>query len=156
MALVADSLVSAIEQYRSATMNRLSWSVVDLQPAKDTDYDIGSGLNLLTKLRGPLMAYPRLCMQEAPGSTKPSLLVIADSFYWGIYNMGFSDLFSTSHFWYYNNEIYPEHFKAPLRVADVDLKGEVDRHDVFMLMATEHNIPGAGWGFADAVLALPE
>jgi len=156
MALVADSLVLSIQKYRNIQMDRLRWSVVDLQPAKDTDYDIGSGLNLLTRLRGPVMAYPRLHQESVPGGSRPSILVIADSFYWGIYNMGFSNLFSTSHFWYYNNEVYPESFKAPIKVSELDLGSEVDKHDVFVLMATEHNIPGVGWGFADAFLGLEE
>jgi len=156
MALVADSIVLSIQKYRNIRMDRLRWSVVDLHPAKDTDYDIGSGLNLLSRLRGPLMAYPRLFKEAVPGSTRPSILVIADSFYWGIYNMGFSDLFSTSHFWYYNNEVYPEYFKTPTKVSDLDLRTEMDKHDVFVLMATEQNIPGVGWGFADSFLQLED
>lgn len=152
MTLAADSMTNYIEQKRSIRMNHLSWNSVRLQRASDTDYDIGSGLNLLSYLEGPKMAYPQVKVDQIPGRTKPALLVIADSFYWGIFNMGFSNLFSTSHFWYYNNEVYPEHYTQPTFVKDLDINMEVEKHDIIILMATEHNISGAGWGFADSFL----
>ena len=154
MTLAADSLVRFIESKRFIKMQHFKWNEIALKRAKDIDYDIGSGMNLLSYLNGPKMGYPKIFFEENKGEVKPSIVVIADSFYWGIFNMGFSNLFSKSHFWSYNNEVYPEHYKSPTYVNDLDLASQLNDHDVFVLMATEHNIAGAGWGFVDAVINL--
>lgn len=36
------------------------------------------------------MAYPKLIFEESVGKTQPTVLTIADSYYWGIFNLGVS------------------------------------------------------------------
>ncbi|MBK7965040.1 MAG: hypothetical protein IPK10_06955 [Bacteroidetes bacterium] len=117
MTLAADSLVRFIEVNRGIKMQHALWDEIELKSARDVDYDVGSSLNLLTYLDGPLMGYPKIYFEQNNGEVKPSIVVIADSFYWGIFNMGFSNLFSKSHFWYYNNEVYPEHYSSATYVG---------------------------------------
>jgi len=76
-------------------------------------------------------------------------VVIADSYYWGMFNFGISNAFTNSHFWYYNQQIYPDSYHAPLETSQVSLQEEIDRHDLFIVMATEATLPDLGWGFIE-------
>ena len=154
MTLAADSMINYFEKQRGESINHLAWSGVELENARDIDYDLGSSLNLFSYLKGPKMGYPNVHVDESVQGTKPSILVIGDSFYWGIFTSDFSSLFSKSHFWYYYNEVYPEHYSNSLTVKDLNLLEEINGHEIIVIMATEHNIAGAGWGFVDALLNL--
>ena len=71
-----------------------------------------------------------------------------------MYNFGLSQVFDKSHFWYYNKEIYPETFSKPLAPLDVDLKKEINDHDVILLMSTQATLPDLGWGFIERMYQL--
>lgn len=145
--LAADSILSFIEKARQIDMPDFKWSVIDLKKARGDDYDIGAGLNLIFKLKREKLAYPRIYFEPENGKTKPSVLVIADSYYWGMFNFGISNVFSTSHFWFYNQQVFPESFKNPLYTNQLDIMDEIGKHDVIILMSTGPNLPGLGWGF---------
>ena len=68
-------------------------------------------MNLLVELKGYDLAYPTIITEDGLNKTKPSVLTISDSYYWAIYNMGISKIFTNDHFWYYNKLVYPETFK---------------------------------------------
>jgi hypothetical protein len=95
------------------------------------------------------MAYPQIQFEADSGKTKPSLLVIADSFYWGIYGMGWGNLFTNNHFWYYNKEIYPNNFDAPLTTDDINYREELLKFDIIIILSTDANLPNLGWGFIE-------
>jgi hypothetical protein len=95
------------------------------------------------------MAYPRIQFQSDSGKTKPSVLVVSDSYYWGMYNFGISNAFSNSHFWFYNKQVYPDFYQNALETNQINLKDEIAKHDVIILMATEATLPGLGWGFIE-------
>jgi hypothetical protein len=151
--LVADSIVNYIEKERKVDIPNIRWNAVELLKAKDTDYDIGSGLNLLTYLDGPEMGYPGVWFEDKSQKDSVNLLVISDSFYWGIFNMGFSNLFAKSDFWFYNKDVHPTSTNRET-TDKLDFKKEIDDHDVFILMATESNIDRIGWGFLDKIIEL--
>jgi hypothetical protein len=149
MCLAADSMIRYIEKIRNIDMPNLYWNDIVLADAKDTDYDVGEGMNLLFKLNSNKMAYPQVQVQSETGKTKPSVLVVADSYYWGMFNFGFTGAFSTNHFWYYNKQIYPEYYQNSLETSQVNLRDEIRNHDVIIIMATEATLPGFGWGFIE-------
>lgn len=149
MCLVADSITRYIERIRKIEMPHIYWDKITMKQPYDTDYDIAAGMNLLEQLKSFNMAYPHIHYQSDSAKTKPSVLVVADSFYWGIYNFGISTIFTNDHFWYYNNQIYPESFTSPLNTRDIKLKDEIANHDVFLIMATEATLPDIGWGFIE-------
>jgi hypothetical protein len=149
MCIAADSIIRYIEKIRNIDLPNLYWTQVDLAEAKESDYDIADGLNIKFKLRSFKMGYPRIQFESESGKTKPSVLVISDSFYWGMYGFGITKAFSNSHFWYYNKQIYPESFEKPLETNAINLKDEIARHDVIIIMATEATLPKLGWGFIE-------
>ena len=149
MFLAADSIVKYIEKNRNIDMPNLYYKYVTISQPKETDYDIARGMNILDTLKSFNMAYPNILFEKKGNKTMPSMLVVADSFYWGMFNFGISNVFNESHFWYYNQEVYPDSYKHPLKTNEVKFSSEIQKHDVFMIMATETNLVDAGWGFIE-------
>ena len=149
MCIAADSIIRYIEKIRNIDLPNLYWTKVDLAEAKESDYDIADGLNIKFKLRSFKMGYPRIQFESESGKTKPSVLVISDSYYWGMYGFGITKAFSNSHFWYYNKQIYPESFEKTVETTGINLKDEIARYDVIVIMATEATLPKLGWGFIE-------
>ena len=149
MCIAADSIIRYIEKIRNIDLPNLYWTKVDLAEAKESDYDIADGLNIKFKLRSFKMGYPRIQFESESGKTKPSVLVISDSYYWGMYGFGITKAFSNSHFWYYNKQIYPESFEKTVETTGINLKDEIARYDVIIIMATEATLPKLGWGFIE-------
>ena len=150
MCIAADSIIRYIEKIRNIDLPNLYWTKVDLAEAKESDYDIADGLNIKFKLRSFKMGYPRIQFESESGKTKPSVLVISDSYYWGMYGFGITKAFSNSHFWYYNKQIYPESFEKTVETTGINLKDEIARYDVIIIMATEATLPKLGWGFIES------
>jgi hypothetical protein len=129
-------------------MPNVTYDEVVIQKANDEDNDIGEGMNLLFALNGTNMAYPKVII-NSEGKEKPNVLVISDSFYWGIYNFGISNCFGNSHFWYYNKQVYPESAIQELLTDNLIIGDEILKNDVIIIMATEATLKNIGWGFIE-------
>jgi hypothetical protein len=149
MYLAADSMIRYMEHSRGIDMPDLTWNETELAQPKEEDYDIADGMNILWRLKSFEMAYAPIRIKSGPEFTLPSVVVIADSYYWGMFSAGISNAFKESHFWYYNKQIYPESHHSPLETSQVSLKEEIDRHDLFVIMGTEATLPDLGWGFIE-------
>jgi len=154
MALAADSIIRFIENIRNIDMPNLYWHKIEISQPKKSDYDIANGINILFNLKSFNMAYPHIKIQSDSGKTKPSVLVVSDSFYWGMFNFGISKAFTNSHFWFYNKQIYPDSYKSPIETSQLNLRKQIANHDVFIIMATEATIPRLGWGFIESTYKL--
>jgi hypothetical protein len=154
MCLAADSIIRFIENIRNIDMPNLYWNEVDNCQPKESDYDIAEGMNILCKLKSFDMAYPHIQIQSDSGKTKPSVLVVSDSYYWGMFNFGISNAFTNSHFWYYNKQIYPDSYQSPIETSQINLKDEIAKHDVIIIMATEATLHGFGWEFIENTYTL--
>ncbi len=150
-ALAADSLIKTIEQLRHIDAPELKFNGVKMEQPHDVDYDIADGMNLLFRFKSFDVAYPQMIPVDATGKTKPRVLVISDSFYWGMYNLGIANCFENDHFWYYNKQVFPESATKETLVENLDLGEELNKHDVFVIMATEATLRKISWGFIEAV-----
>lgn len=149
MSLVADSLIKAIEQFQQIDLGNLQTSgLTQSTTAQFEDKDIGDGMNLLVDLQGLKMAYPVFKFEQLK-TKKPNVLVVSDSFFWGMYNAGISTVFDQTHFWYYNNQVYPESLTKELLTNQVDFEQAINANDVFIILATEANLKAIGWGFLE-------
>lgn len=149
MSLVADSLIKAIEQFQQIDLGNLQTSgLTQSTTAQFEDKDIGDGMNLLVDLQGLKMAYPVFKFEQLK-TKKPNVLVVSDSFFWGMYNAGISTVFDQTHFWYYNKQVYPESLTKELLTNQVDFEQAINANDVFIIMATEANLKAIGWGFLE-------
>lgn len=147
--LAADSMIRYIEKIRDIDMPNLYWNKIETADAKESDYDIADGMNLKFKLKSFKMAYPVIQIQSDSGKIKPSAIVIADSYYWLMFGNTFSRALSDNQFWFYNKQVYPEYYKNGLETSQVNLKEEIQKHDIFIILATEATLPELGWGFIE-------
>jgi hypothetical protein len=147
--LVADSLIRYLEEKEGFHFANISLNEIKWAKANDVDYDIADGMNLFFELRRPEMAYPQMSISRDTTHSGPNVLVISDSFYWVLYNMGISKAFAKDNFWFYNKEIYPESFTSPAETSHSSIRDEIAHHDVIVIMGTEATLPSFGWGFIE-------
>jgi hypothetical protein len=155
MALCADSLFSYIEKTRKIIMPDFGWNGLDTPDTlRDTDNDVCEGMNLLYNIKTPKGAYPRYYFNDRPGMTKPDVLVIADSFYWTIFGNGLSNrMFNKSSFWFYFEMAYSNAF-SDVEVKTLDIRKEIESHQVIILMSSESNLFKFPFGFLEKVYPL--
>lgn len=149
-AIAADSILKYIEKTKNTDIPDLIWKNIEVtDEARDVDYDCGDLMNLLWKIPSPNMAYVNLGFEDDPKKKKPNVLVIADSYFWNINNMGIPEhLFNGYSYWYYNSTAYSK--GAPDKgVSQLNLKEEIEKKDVIIIMGTEVNLYRFGYGFIE-------
>ncbi|MCF8367392.1 MAG: hypothetical protein K9G76_00020 [Bacteroidales bacterium] len=157
MSIAVDSLVKYLEHVRDIDLNDMYIDSLKIQTrAKKPDYDMGAALNLLFRLpEYDTLAYPLIRFENNPNKPRPMMLTIADSYYWNIYNTGITRyLFNNEAFWYFGNLVYPEYYKNPTFATDLDLKEQVEKQNIILLMVTERFLHKFDWGFIDKLYAL--
>lgn len=148
--LAGDSLIKYFERERKIDIPELYWNEIKVEEARDMDYDLGGGLNLLIQFQREQMGYPVTLVRTNKNKTKPRLLVVSDSFYHGLLQQNFAKCFNNNQFWYYNQEVLLEGEKGNhQKTASMDLSEEIKNHDLFIIMCTERNLSNLGWGFID-------
>lgn len=152
--LAKDTLMKYIGALRKTAVPEIIMDSISLDKGtRNRDADIKDGMNLLMGPDCGELAYPNYHILEK-NRTKFTSLVVADSFYWGIYgNLDVAQLFKNNQFWFYYYELYnPEWgLKYP---GDIDLKKEIEKQDIIIIMATESTLPRLGWGFIEAAYSL--
>ena len=150
MAVVIDSLVNYLEEVTGREMTDFRLGEVELsRNYRSSDRDIEEGMNILFRINYDQMAYPRIYIDDE-GIDKPKGIVIADSFYWGLHNMGFSHrILRDGEFWYYNQEIYSVNPGGVVPMSEVDPHARLDSAEVVLMMATEATIMKFPFGFED-------
>jgi hypothetical protein len=147
--LAADSIIKYIEKLRNSDLPNFCWNEVDLMEPHDVDYDIANAMNLLVKFKSFKMAYPKVYIENNHGKSLPSILVISDSFFWGMYNYGISKCFGNMEFKYYNTEIYPESYNSQQIKDESFLKKEILSSDIIVIMGSTATLPNFGWKFIE-------
>lgn len=154
MLLATDSLIHRIENLISGDLPDIQ--IGDIQLSKNLDrmdYDIADGMNLIFQLSTTPMCYPAYEWEDETGKQKPKVLVIGDSFYWSMFNIGlWTKSFSPGGFWFYNRQVYPESFTENQFTENTDRKKVMEETDVFILLVTEANLPRFPWGFVTTAL----
>jgi hypothetical protein len=112
-------------------------------------------MNLLWPLPSPMLAYPDYQFSEVVPEQKPDVLVVGDSYYWNIFNTRIpAEMFTEEAFWYFNALVYPDHYYAPTRVEDIDIRKEIERRDFIFLMVTERFLYKFDWAFTDMLFDI--
>ncbi len=149
--LAADSTIHYIERLRNIDMVDVICERIEFpDDLRNTDYDIGDGLNLIWHIPFNKMAYPVIKFVNGPNKSKPNVLTIADSYYKSFYYYAVPEnLFNQNGFWYYNKEIQHDGTGIEKKVSDLDLKAQIEKQQVIMLMATEKNMWRYSFRFID-------
>ncbi len=152
MALCADSIKKYIEIEKNIHLRNFSWTLDVSDSLRGTDYDLGNLLNIYRKLPSDAMAYPKYSFGNEDGVSKPKILVIADSFYWTVFNDGiFKNIFGKETFFYYLASVFPQENAQSGNVADLNLLKEVEDYDVVLLLQSSGNYGKPGLGFIEAM-----
>jgi hypothetical protein len=147
-----DSLVSYMENLRNIDLREVIIDTLYVEnKARTPDYDIGNALNLYFRLpEHEKLAYPEFKFGPSNGKYFPRVLVIADSYYWNIFNTNLPyALFKNQAYWYFGNLVYPETYKNPTFATNLNLQEEVEKQEIVLLMVTERFLHKFDWGFVD-------
>jgi hypothetical protein len=152
--LVMDSLSKFIEN--ETGYNLLNFKsepgVVTTTEMRFTDDDIGKAMNLLVPIKNWPMYYPKIVFEKDANRKRLNLLSIGDSFnqsFFGFYPY-FSELFGNdSQYWYYNRTVsWPDSIADKyIDVHTLNLRDEIMKRDVIMVVTTEQNLNNFGFDF---------
>ena len=145
--LAADSILRFIENSQNIDLPGIKWFVIDLAEAKGPDYDLGSGLNLIFKLKRQKMAYPRIYYEPEAGKVKPSILLIGDTSADLFHDLNLSNAFSGYDFLSYNPGMLPDSINNPFAKAGSEILELMNEKDAVILLCGEANLGDLGWGF---------
>ncbi len=150
--LAADSII----KYINASLNgkkvpKLQIGKIETsKKMRFRDDDIEAGMNLMFNISDLEMGYPQFEIQKDSCEQNITALTIADSYFWGMFNMGISkNVFNNGQFWFYNRQIYPESFTSPLHVADINLIEKLEKNDIVILLSTDSNLFRFAFGFIE-------
>lgn len=146
--LAADSIFNIIESVDSIQLRRLKAVNYHMDFARDVDYDIAAGLNLLFGPGDDIIAYPEHEYIQPPNYPMPKLLVISDSFYYNLFDR-FNYSFSENVFWYYFRDTRTLHLEPPPYPSKDQVLNQLMQSDIIMLMVNESKIHEMGWGFLE-------
>ncbi len=154
--LATDSIINYFNTQYNLNTNSLIWkNDIELSDSlQNSDYDIGDGMNLFVdQLKSEKLAYPKLSFTKTT-TQKPPLLVIGDSFNFGIEKTNVqNEIFSDYKLLYYFKELMPytddkDAFKK------LNIKDEINNHKIILLLVTEHNFVDYGWGFLEKAINI--
>lgn len=136
--LASDSLSRFIEKLHNCNLPYASISEITYSDSlRNPDYDIGELLNIYTELKDT-MPYPTIKYTGDASTSKPSCLIISDSYTWHWYEQKYLDsTFNKWSFWFYNNTMYPESFSVSTKTDQINYMESLLKYDLIILMATE-------------------
>lgn len=154
--LAADSLIKYISKLRNTQLPAWGWSDIQL---KDTllvrDADIMAKMNLLTAMKTFPMAYPRLRIAQKSPINNTNVLSISDSYYRGFQYLGVMEyVFGHGTYWYYYNKVWSGQENGTREVWEFDLKKEIEKSQVILLLAADANLQNIGFGFINDAYLL--
>ncbi len=149
--MALDSITRFMEQQLEKPMAKITYSNIrETSNLTDQDLDLENIMNLMFPLDRTNTGVMDINYISDSNTFKPNTVVISDSFYWILFNLPDKDkLYKDIKYWYYNKEVYPDHYYKPTQTTDLDLIKEVDKTDVFVLMACPATINKFAWGFID-------
>jgi len=151
----SDSLITYVEHLRSIHLSHIQIDKYKLsRKMQFDDYDLGKTLNLAgPQLRTFKMCYPEWHWTTGKNIVHPRMIAVADSYFWGPFNLGLVSSCFTGSFWYYNQTCYPESFDKETHPQDFNLQDIINKTDIIVIMSTQPGLKDFSWGFLDAVQA---
>lgn len=131
---------------------------VQYQPGyEERDYDIATGMNLFFQLPAETLPYPEWIRDETQldRTRNPRLLVIGDSYYFGIFNKGYSELaLNKGEFWYYHRYRFGLPQVSPVDTNSVSYLASINNHQGILFMVTDANFYRFDFGFSEQLLKV--
>lgn len=155
--LVADSLIKYISYQFNVSLPRLKIKkTVESKTPKFNDNDISKTMNMFYELKDLPLYYPELEIirnNNEKRTIKP--IVIADSYFYGLFSMGLiNEIMTQGEFWFYFNHIENKRQDGKTKPEELNLKEEVDKKDLIIILATDANLKYLGFGAIDKLYEL--
>ncbi len=149
--IVLDSMLRYIENHFDRKLYDYHFSETTISDiAQGRDQDIGNALNLYFPLEKESLAY-RNFKVDSVYSENPNLLVIGDSFYWGLYALVLNNnLFPHHEFWYRNHNAFPDKHRPKEKESKAQRAIRcIETFDMTIILLTSVGLDDAGWGYFD-------
>ncbi|MDR0971587.1 MAG: hypothetical protein LBM25_04295 [Bacteroidales bacterium] len=155
--LATDTIIKLISKLENISLPKLIIdSLIHSKKPLFGDDDAGKVLNVFWLKNDNNLVYPIIHIDstKADKNRIPRPLVMGDSFFWAIYDIGFlNQILRKGEFWYYCKEVFSGNIKDKKPLKDPlhtrDLHNEINRYDIFILIQTEDNLDNLGFGFID-------
>ena len=150
--LVADSLLNYLQRLLDKPMPSLEITGLEVsKKMRDTDDDIEKGMNIFTSIPDLEMAYYETAFTKDSIQDYPRISVVADSYYWGLHNMGISENgFNQGDFWYYFQEVHHTDGRDMEAVTSITNHIErIEENDAMIILTTDGNMSKFDHGFTD-------
>jgi hypothetical protein len=155
--LGTELMIKYIEQLHQTDLPDLLWDIEDVSDtARGRDADILKSMNLYKEPKQNLkLGYPQLSFEEDSIKNKTKVLVIGDSYWYGPVYAGVNYLcFGNGDFWYYYNKIVATQKTDKKEVWELDLKQEIEKNKVIVLIYSDGNLPRFGNTFIEDAYEL--
>lgn len=155
--IALDTMLSFIEYLTGKDLPDYEYVAFDVSKTpRGSDNDIAKATNRIWRKENEKLLYPFISISDTQGKVKPCLLTIADSYYWMIVGHGVLDKFFTDfNFWYYFKENFSPKTDEPKMVSEFpDLRTQIEKRDIILLLITDGNLNEFSWGFAEKILEL--
>ena len=152
--LVLDSLLKFIEAEQGVDLYDYHYdTLIETTEPIRRDNDIAQALNMMKPLPNEeVLAYRNFVFDRREKEDEPNVLVIGDSFYWGIYpRLSRHRLFKRHEFWYRNGQIFSPGIKQKRFSNKAACVESLDGFDITFVMVTVNAVDHAGWGYFNTI-----
>lgn len=145
--LALDTIVNYCKINYKLNLPEINWTEIKLNnKLQNTDRDIERGMNIIQELNNYPMPYQNIKVSKH-SKDAPNMIVIADSYYWQLHNMGLShNIFKKGQFWFYNKKVYGKVNNQKM-VKNLNLKEELLNQKLILLFCTEPVLKKQYWDF---------
>lgn len=156
--LASDTIIGTIEKLQNKDLPDLSWNEMEVvDTARSRDADVLKSMNLLRLPQQNMkLAYPRLLFEQDSSKNTTRVLTISDSYWYDQVYMGIpQNCFAGGQFWYYYNKVIPSPKPGEkVEVWQLNLKEEIEKNRVIMLLYSDGNLPKFGNHFIEDAYEL--
>jgi hypothetical protein len=149
--LAVDTIIKHIEKLHHCDLPAITWNRIDVvDSARSRDADVLKSMNLLKDPpQNMQLAYPEVLFEQDSSKNTHRVLTISDSYWYGPVYMGVpANVFAGGQFWYYYNKVIPSPRPGEkVEVWELDLKQEIERNEVIMLLYADGNLGSFGNNF---------
>lgn len=150
--IALDSLSKYIEKKRNIKMVDVKLKdIVYYDTLQHSDLDISRLMNLLVEPDFYKMPAPIWKVKKGKNNVKPKLLIIGDSYGYGLIDSPITnELFSKVEYWYYNKIVVEERELKGSEIKNLNVVEEIKKFDVVLLLSSETNLFKFDFGFTES------
>lgn len=145
-----NTIVDSLESETEWNLARLIPGKITLEKPRGRDRDLYHVTNIYSLDDSEKLAYPNYSV-DTTGTDLPNGLVVGDSYFWGLKELGFSQhVLGGDKFWYYNNIAYAKGYqKEQLTPREHKLPQVIENTDIIVILTTAANMDLFPFGFEE-------